>query len=281
MVDAKKLHAVYPKLKHAPIRGGMLYEIGIPDLHFGRLSWEEETGEDYDIKIARRMVDSVLRNLLSYADKFPINRILLPLGNDFFNVNDKEENTSHGTRQQEDTRWQKTFKTGRIMATGMIDLCAAIAPVDVVIVPGNHDEERIFYLGDALECWYHACSQVKIDNRAVKRKYYTYGKNLIGLSHGSEEQKKLTALMPLEVPELWSTSKYREWHCGHIHRKSDMVQRVDEELGIVIRVLRSLAPADAWTFEHGFVGAVQAAEAFMWHPENGIVAQFTALPERI
>lgn len=280
VVDAKSFAPVYPKIKHIPSKDGLLYEIGIPDLHFGRLSWEEETGEDYDIKIAEKMVESVIGKLLSYVENFKVNRILLPLGNDFFNVNDKTESTVHGTRQQEDTRWQKTFKQGRIMATHMIDSCASIAPVDVVIVPGNHDEERIYYLGDALECWYHKTNRIVIDNRAVKRKYYTYGKNLIGFTHGSEERKNsLPQLMPLEVPELWAMTRYREWHTGDKHHKNDMVQVVDEKLGVVVRVLRSLAPADAWTFEHGFVGALHAAESFMWHPENGLMAQFTAIPK--
>lgn len=167
-----------------------------------------------------------------------------------------------------------------MMAIAMIDACAALAPVDILIIPGNHDEERVFYLGDALDCWYHSSKRVKVDNRAIKRKYYTFGLNLIGLTHGSEEKKNsLTALMPLEVPDAWAASKFREWHTGDKHHKTDMVQKVDEQLGIVVRILRSLAPADAWTFDKGFVGALHAAESFLWHPEHGMVAQFTAIPD--
>jgi hypothetical protein len=281
IIDAQKAAPRYPVLKHTSSKAGLLYEIGIPDLHFGRLTWEEETGEDYDIKIARGMVENVLKQLLAYAEQFRVSKILLPIGNDFFNVNNKEGETTHGTRQQEDTRWQKTFRAGRMMAVNMIDACAAIAPVDVLIVPGNHDEERMFYLGDALDCWYHNAKRIAIDNRAIKRKYYSFGANLIGFTHGSEERKNsLTSLMPLEVPQLWAASKYREWHTGDKHHKTDMVQQVDENLGVVVRILRSLAPADAWTFDKGFVGAIHAAESFLWHPANGIVAQFTAVPQR-
>ena len=144
-------------------------------------------------------------------------------------------------------------------------------------MPGNHDEERVFYLGDALECWYHNNKNVHIDNGAISRKYYNFGRVLLGFTHGdAETTKKLPSLMQFEVPKLWGDSIYREWHTGDKHHKTDFVIEVDEHVGIVIRILRSLVPADAWTFNHGFVGSQRAAEAFLWHPDNGLIAQFTA-----
>jgi len=277
IADAKKFAPIYPDLEYVQHQNGMMYEIAMPDIHFGRLTWHEESGDDYDIKIAEKVIKSTLRDLLHYTSYFAINKILLPLGNDYFNVNNKINTTIHGTLQQEDTRWQKTFRAGRRIAIDTIDLCTSIAPTDVLLIPGNHDEEKIFYLGDALECWYHNNKNVHIDNLAKSRKYYSYGRVLLGFTHGDvETYKKLPNLMQFEVPQLWGNSLYREWHTGDKHHKTDFVLEVDEQVGIVIRVLRSLVPADAWTFSHGFVGAQRAAEGFLWHPENGLIAQFTA-----
>ncbi len=277
LLDARKFAPKYTKIKYAQRKDKLLYEIAMPDIHFGRLTWHEESGHDFDIKIAEYVVRETLLQLLEYAKNFEITKILLPLGNDFFNVNSKTNTTVRGTVQQEDTRWQKTFRAGRMLATEMIDTCMEIAPVDVLIVPGNHDEERVFYLGDALECWYHNNKNVSIDNSAMSRKYYDFGKVLLGFTHGdAETTKKLPNLMQFEVPKLWGNSVYREWHTGDKHHKMDFVLEVDEQVGIVIRILRSLVPADAWTFNHGFVGNQRAAEAFLWHPENGLSAQFTA-----
>jgi hypothetical protein len=275
--ESKKFAPKYPTIKYIKHKEGMLYEIAMPDIHFGRLTWHEESGEDFDIKIADYIVKSVLADLLQYTKNFEIDRILLPLGNDLFNVNNKTNTTVRGTLQQEDTRWQKTFRAGRILATEMIDACTSIAPTDVLFIPGNHDEEKIFYLGDALECWYHNNKNVHIDNLAKSRKYYNYGKVLLGFTHGNAEiMKKLPNLMQFEVPQLWGNSLYREWHTGDKHHKTDFVLEVEEQVGIVIRVLRSLVPADAWTFNHGFVGAQRASESFLWHPTKGLIAQFTA-----
>jgi hypothetical protein len=273
--DAKKYAPKYPKITYPVQRGNMMYEIDMPDIHFGRLSWREESGDDYDIKIAEAIVNNVFDELLSYTRIFPIKKILFPLGNDFFNVNGKANTTVRGTPQQEDTRWQKTFRLGRQLAVGLIEKCSKVAPVDVMIIKGNHDEEKTFYLGDSLFSWFHNNKDVFIDNRAMGRKYYSYGKNLIGFTHGSEEKaERISALMPLEVPDLWAKSKYREFHLGDKHHKIESV----ETNGVVVRTLRSLVAADAWTFDRGFIGSMRAAQSFLWDAEKGQIGQFTATP---
>lgn len=269
---AKNYAPKYTKIDYPKKSGNMMYEIDIPDIHFGRLTWEEESGNNYDIKIAEKLVTKVLDELLSYTKLFPIKKILLPLGNDFFNVNSKSNTTVNGTPQQEDTRWQKTFRRGRELAVKIIETCSQIAPVDVMIVKGNHDEEKTFYLGDSIFSWFHNNSDVSIDNRAMGRKYYLFGKNLIGFTHGSEEKlDRLPSLMPTEVPDLWAKSTEREFHIGHKHSKIE----TKEENGVVVRTLRSLVAADAWTFDKGF-GGLRAAESFVWDSERGLIAQFTA-----
>jgi hypothetical protein len=87
-------------------------------------------------------------------------------------------------------------------------MCVQVAPVDVLIVPGNHDRERMFYAGAALECWYHGSPNVLVDNGAQLRKYYSLGKNLIGFTHGSEEKfTMLPGIMAHEVPQLCDRSR--------------------------------------------------------------------------
>jgi len=114
-----------------------------------------------------------------------------------------------------------------------------------------------------------------------KRKYYKFGKNLIGYTHGSDEKlDRLPLLMASEQPELWAQTKFREWHTGDKHNKKDISYiSTNENSGMVVRILRSLASADAWTFNKGYIGALRASESFLWHPEDGLIAQFTATPD--
>lgn len=281
MEDIKSFAPHYPIINYQKYNDGCLYEIDMFDVHFGRLTWEEESGESYDVKLAKNIITSTLHKLLSHAQNEKISKIVFPVGNDFFNVDSKFNTTTAGTPQQEDTRWQKTFRLGRKMMVEMIDSCSAIAPVDVVVVPGNHDEQRSFYLGEALECWYNNNPNVNINNDAKKRKYYKFGKNLIGYTHGSDEKlDRLPLLMANEQPELWAQTKFREWHTGDKHNRKDISYiSTNENNGMVVRILRSLASADAWTFNKGYIGALRASESFLWHPEDGLIAQFTATPD--
>ena len=82
--------------------------------------------------------------------------------------------------------------------------------------------------------------------------------------------------MAYEVPDMWANSRHREWHLGDKHHKVDMEIKTEElENGVVIRILRSLATPSIWEFDKGLVGSLKAGEAFVWHKENGVIAQFT------
>lgn len=276
IADAKKHAPRYPKLITSKPTG-LWFEIDMPDIHFGKETWAEESGEHYNLSIARDIVLSSLDRLLSYAASFKAEYIILPMGNDFFNSNNKENTTSHGTPQQEDTRWTRTFREGRRLAVEMIDRCAAVAPVSVIMIAGNHDEERLFYLGEVLDAQYSKAKHVTVDNRAKKRKYVQFGNNLIGFTHGYHEKlAKLPSLMPIEEPLWWACSRNREWHLGDKHHKVDLLHRTEDVDGVTIRVLRSLSATDTWHFDKGYVGTPRSAEGFLWDKSDGVIAQFQA-----
>lgn len=278
-----KHHAFkYININYNKIKGEYLYEHDLPDIHYGKLGWGQESGEDYDIKIARRDVLDATESLITQCKHYPIEKILFPVGNDYFNVDNKENTTAHGTQQSEDVRWKKTFKLGRQLMVSIIDYLMQIAPVDVYVIPGNHDEERAFYLGDSLECWYHNCPNVKVNNSPKTRKYYPFGKNLIGLTHGYyEKMEKLPSLMPIEVPQLWAESKFREFHIGDKHHKKerhDIITKpqTEEVDGVVVRILSALTASDNWHYQKGYIGSLRSGTGFVFHADKGLAATFHA-----
>ena len=278
LAEIKKHRPSYPKITHKKLPGSVALEINIFDLHFGKLVWDQEAGENFDIKIARDVFLRTIAQLIDYAKVFPIGQVIFPVGNDFFNVDSSDNTTTAGTKQDEDTRWKKTFKAGRELMVEGIDRLREIAPVYVPVIPGNHDAERAFYLGDSLECLYHAISGVTIDNGAKSRKYYRYGKNLIGYAHGKDEKPMdLPGLMAQEAPALWAETRFREFHVGDKHHKKEIHWKSTEEYkGVVVRYMPSLASTDVWHYQNGFIGNVRAGEAFIWHPEAGLICQLTA-----
>jgi hypothetical protein len=280
IADVRRHPARPSAIRYAKTKGGCLAELDIFDLHYGKLCWAAESGEDYDVKIAERVYkEAVLRLRDSACQAYPIDRFLFPIGNDYFNVDNAARTTTGGTPQDEDGRWQRTFTNGRRLVVWAIDTLREKAPVDVVIVPGNHDFERSFYLGDALECWYRQQKDVSIDNTPKTRKYYPFGATLIGLTHSDKEQMKdLPLTMAVEAPELWAASNTREFHCGHLHHKRVRdFQPVLEHKSVTVRHLSSLSSADAWHAGKGY-RSQRAAQAFIHHPVKGLLAELCFSP---
>jgi hypothetical protein len=276
----KNFSPKYPEIKYKIDKNkkGYLLEINIADLHFGRLTWNQETGADYDIKIARELFLTCIIKLIEQSKGYNISRILFILGNDYFNVDNIANTTTAGTPQDEDSRWKKTFKKGRELIIEGIDLLSKIAPVEILVVPGNHDTQRTFYLGDAIECWYNNSKNVRVDNSPKVRKYYQFGKCMILFSHGRDEKlADYPLLMASEEPRMWADTKYREIHLGEIHHKKEVKWLSTEEYkGATVRYMRSLVAPDAWSYTKGFISQLRAGEAFIWDEDNGLIAQFTA-----
>jgi hypothetical protein len=264
-----------------------LFEITMFDLHMGKLAWGGETGENYDTKIARDRFLKTLETLVDRASGFNFNRILFPIGSDFFNSDTIYNTTTKGTPQDEDLRWQKTFQVGVKLYVDAINFLKQTGvPVDVMVIPGNHDFERSYYMGAYLEAWFNDDNLVNINNGASPRKYYRFGKVLLGLTHGSEEKESSLPLLmasDIESKPLWSETTFHEWHLGHIHRKRDMKyitldksRMTNEDLGVTVRYLSSLTGTEEWHHKKGFVGATKAGEAFIWNDETGMVAHLNA-----
>lgn len=267
-----------PKIKYKHDRKEKnLLELNLFDLHLGKLCWGEEVNNNYDIKIASARFEYALDTLVKRAGAYDFERILFPIGNDFFNSDNHVNTTTMGTRQDEDVRWQKSFRIGHKLLTDGINKLRELAPVDVLIVPGNHDYQKSFYLGEVLSAYYRNDESVMVDNSANVRKYYNYGQVLLGFTHGNlEKHESLRSLMSYEAKKHWANTQYREWHLGHQHRKlakahvvkSDLLH---EELGVTIRSMSSLAGTDVWHHMSGYVGPVRAAEGFIWNHDSGMM----------
>lgn len=256
-----------------------MLEISAFDLHFGKLAWAEEVdGENYDSKVADRVLDRAVEELVRKARGFDIEKILFPVGNDLLHADTPEGTTTRGTRQDVDTRPLAMFCRARDAMVRTIDRLMEVAPVHVIVVPGNHDRENALRLGVVLEAWYRNTDRVQVDAAPTLRKYVKYGINLLGFTHGSEEKHRdLPLIMAQERPVEWANSLHREWHTGHLHlRRETRYNAGDTHGGVVVRIIPSLAGTDAWHFSRGYTKGQRAAEAYLWSRHGGYGGHFSA-----
>ena len=253
-----------------------LYELCLFDAHFGQLSWKDEVGEDYDIKIAEKRFTTAIDELLERVDLSKIEKFLLPIGNDMVAVDSNRNETFHGTRQDVDSRFFKTIQVVKRVLIENIDKLSKIAPVDVIAIFGNHDSESVFMIGEMLDAYYHNNENVTVDNSPKQRKYYEYGVNGFMYSHGNEEpHQSLGLIFATEESALWSRVKYRTCKVGHFHKtKKISYVSVDEYQGFTVMIIPSLSTNSAWTKSKGY-DAIKGAKSFLYDKTNGLIGEFT------
>lgn len=252
------------------------YEINIADAHFGKMSWKEESGEHYDLKIAEKRYTDSVENLLSLVDTDKLERIILPIGNDMLNIDSRRNETFAGTSQDSDSRFFKIVQKVKEVLIKTINSLSLIAPVDVIVISGNHDPESMFMIGEILDAYYHSNPNVTIDNSPKQRKYYQYGKNGFQYTHGNEEpHQSLGLIFATEQAKLWADTEFRFAKLGHFHKnKKTNYISVDEHQGFQVQILPSISGTDAWHNSKGYMSKKQA-KGFLYHRTEGEIAQFT------
>jgi len=284
LITRLEQHALRPqknKRQSAPRRPAVahrfLLEVSLFDAHFGLLAWGKETGEDYDLKISEQKYQAAVEDLLQKTRGCAPERIVFPLGNDFFHVNNPEGVTPAGHNALDvDGRLAKVLETGELAVIRALESCSRLAPVTVLWIPGNHDPETSFYLCRIIKAYFRNDPRVKVDCGPSPRKYLHYGQNLIGYPHGNEERHAdLPTIMAGENRGTWGRVKYCEWHVGHLHKqKETRYSASDTYGGIIVRTLPSLAGTDAWHFKKGYVNGRRIAEANLYDHDQGPVATY-------
>jgi hypothetical protein len=251
-------------------------EINIPDLHIGKLAWGKETGEDYDIKEAIKRYQTAVRELISRVNVDQVDRFILPIGNDMINVDNKGSTTTAGTPQSCDSRFGKMFQTAKELIIETIEYLRTMAPVDIIVVAGNHDTVAMFTLGEVLDAWYHGDCFVKVYNQPTQRKYYQYGATGLMFTHGNEEKhQELGMIFATEQPKLWADTKYRFCKVGHYHKTKKLSYvSVDEFQGFQVETIPSLSGTDAWHHSKGY-NSLKGAKAYLYHKDKGRLAEYS------
>ena len=258
------------KLKDAP-DGDNLLEVCLYDEHWGKLCYPRETADaPYDLEIVEAMHNRALNTLLKRASVHKFERVLFCLGQDLLHSNGMDNATAKGTLVDCDGRFFRTYHIVRKTMIATIEKLRQIAPVDVLVVPGNHDRS-VWTLADSIECWFNGQADVHINNEPTLRKYYSYGKCGWMITHGDLGKKADYPLVfATESPEIFSNSLWREIRCGHIHST-----QVNEVRGVQIRTQPSLSPADSWHHSEMYTKNMRNAYAYVFNKTEGLIAQYT------
>jgi hypothetical protein len=239
------------------------------------LAWAPESGTNFDTGIACRELLACVVELVSAAPASE-RAIVCNLG-DFLHAQDDTKMTpGHGNKLDVDGRFAKVLEAGHMLLRGIID--AALTKhrhVTVRNLPGNHDPRVAAELAMWLRAVYEKEPRVSVADAYAAHQYDRFGLCLFGWHHGDRSPGvELPGIMAADRASDWGESKFRVWHCGHVHHLSRK-----ESPGCVVETHRTLAAGDAW--HAGRYRAGRSLQAITYHREYGETARAMVGIERV
>ena len=270
-LDAIKNHTFkYEPIKRTPVTDGHLLVVDPADVHIGKLSTVFATGKDYNNQVAVQRVKEGVRGILEKASGFQIDKILFVAGNDILHIDSPKRTTTSGTPQDTDGMWYDNFLIAKKLYVEVLEELMKVADVHFVFNPSNHDYTHGFFLADAIQTWFKDCKNITFDSDLRHRKYFKYGKNLIGTTHGDgAKQNNLGELMSIEATDQLSKGDFRYWYLHHYHHKM-----AKDTVSCTIETLRTPSEADRWHADNGYMN-MPAIEGFIHSKDKGQIARLT------
>jgi hypothetical protein len=253
----------------------LLTVIPMGDPHFGMFSWSQETGDNFDLKIAEHDLIAAVDHLVDLAP--PADECLIINLGDFFHADNSSNQTSRSHHALDvDGRWSKVLSVGiRAMRRCIDRALEKHQRVRVINEIGNHDDHSSLMLSLCLAAYYEREERVVVDTSPNPFHWYRFGKVLIGTTHGHMAKvDKLGPIMANDRAKDWGETAHRYWYTGHVHHDS-----LKEMPGVIIETFRTLAARDAWHNAAGY-RAGRDLKLDVLHREHGRILRHTVgLPQ--
>ena len=242
-------------------------EISISDFHLAKKTLEGETIQTKKEQFLFVLLDLLIKVKFS----FNIRTIVFPISNDFFHTDNYQNQTTNGTPQDVLTEYDNEYEEGfDLLVTAISILSAYSDNVEVVLVQGNHDRTKSFYLAHALDVYFTNNINIVFQREHSTTKVVLLGNTFIGYHHGNCKIEDLPLLFATgKNSEAFGCSRYREVHTGDKHH-----YMAKEVKGVRIQQMPSLSGTDRWHLDNNYVNNIRAGIATVYHPIKGRIAEF-------
>lgn len=244
-------------------------EISLSDYHLAK----RHIDGDNSIQVrCKRYFEAATTLIYDVKALYDIDTIVFPISNDFFHTDNIQNQTTAGTPQDVIVDYAHEYELGFALLVDTITMMKKICnKVEVVLVQGNHDRTKSYYLAHALDIYFKADPNIFFEREHSTVKGVMLGETFIGYHHGNckiEDLPLLFATHP-EYSQLFGYAKYREVHTGDKHH-----YMAKEIKGVRIQQMPSLSGTDKWHQDNNFVHSVRAALALVYDKELGKISEF-------
>ena len=244
-------------------------EISLSDFHLAKRHID---GDNSPSVRCKRYFEAATNLIYDVKALYDIDRIVFPISNDFFHTDNFHHQTTAGTPQETIVDYAHEYELGFALLVDTIGMLKNVCKeLHVVLVQGNHDRTKSYYLAHALDVYFHADPNIYFDREHSVVKATMLGETFIGYHHGNckiEDLPLLFATHP-DYSVMFGYAKYREVHTGDKHH-----YMAKEVKGVRIQQMPSLSGTDRWHQDNNFVHSVRAALALVYDKELGKISEF-------
>jgi hypothetical protein len=242
----------------------------ITDYHLGMLAWSEETGEDWDIKIAEDLLIKWFQQAILMAPN--AETAIFAQLSDFLHFDGMEAVTPASKHLLDaDTRFAKLVRVAiRVLRQVIAMLLMKHAKVHIIMADANHDPVSQIWLREMLAVLYEQEPRITVDTSPNPYNVFEFGNVMLGFHHGHKRKPaNVSEVFAAQFREIYGRTKYTYIHTGHMHHLE-----VKENPMMIVEQHRTLSPADAYAARGGWLSG-RDASVIVYHREYGEVSRFT------
>lgn len=257
-------------------RAGLLNLYVVTDFHLGMLSWHEETGADWDIKIAEDMLVGWFAQAIAQAPDAE-RGVFAQLG-DLLHWDGMDAVTPASKHLLDaDTRFQKLVRVAiRALRRVIQLLLAKHAQVHLIMAEGNHDPASSIWLREWFAVLFEDEPRVTVDLSPDPYYCVEHGKTALFFHHGHKRKPgNVDAVFAAKFREVFGRTKHAFAHMGHMHH----IDQRETSL-MVVEQHRTLAAPDAYASRGGWMSG-RDAQVITYHADRGEVGRVRVSAEMV
>ncbi len=248
----------------------------ITDYHLGMLSWHEETGADWDIRIAEEMLVAWFAAAVTQAPNAEVG-VFAQLG-DFMHWDGMDAVTPASKHLLDaDTRFQKLVRVAiRAIRRVVNMLLQKHQHVHLIAAEGNHDPASSIWMREWLAAIYENEPRITVDLSPDPYYCKEWGLTSLFFHHGHKRRPtNVDDVFASKFREVFGRTKFSYAHMGHMHHAL-----LKETSLMVVEQHRTLSAPDAYASRGGWSSG-RDAQVITYHKAFGEVGRIKLSPKMV
>jgi hypothetical protein len=247
----------------------------LTDFHLGMYSWADETGANWDMKIAETVMLNAFADMMAGSPASKV-AVFAQLG-DLLHWDGLMALTPTAKNVLDaDTRFPSLVQVAISVCLKAIEmLLRKHETVHVIMAEGNHDMASSVWLRAIMKHTFKNNPRVTCDDSPFPFYHYKWGDTFLGWHHGHLQKMENLPLLFATDPKF--KADYGQCHFTYIHTGHMHHQKVIDRGGIVVEQHPTLSARDAHG-ARGFLSSNRETKAITYHKLHGERSRYTVRP---